>query len=261
MGLSDGVAPRPCADRRGCVSCLLCHDVASQRHRDDIWRTTPRSRIYPLGGSSRRRGQGRRGRLGGAARDKLDKLHQRGFTRCHAGPKAEARSVDVKVPLEWVWENDPEELPDDDHARCIAAGGERFVACGGQLFVLTTRPCDRPAASRGGRGAMSLSTLQMEYLGLDWPRGLAQQCWGSDSFDCGSSSGGARQSAGLALLATVAGALAAGSLDSESSPRGVGFDDLRQTQRPPGWPPRLHARRPPHPSLLPLIVGSGRDRS
>ena len=47
----------------------------------------------------------------------------------------------MKMPLEWVWENDPEELPDDDHTRCIAAPGERFLACGAQLFTLTTRPC------------------------------------------------------------------------------------------------------------------------
>ena len=82
----------------------------------------------------------------------------------------------MKVPLTWVWENDPQELPDDDHARCIAAPGERFVACGGQLFALTTRPHARLSASRR---ATSFSTLQMEYLGLDWPRGLAQQYWGS----------------------------------------------------------------------------------
>jgi hypothetical protein len=160
-------------------------------------------------------------------------------------PKAEARSVEVIVPLVWVWKNDPEELPDDDHARCIAASGERFVACGGQLFVLTTRSSALPSSSNGGRGALSSSTLQMEYRGLDWPRGLAQRHWGSDRFGCGQCGGEARQSAGLALLETVAGALAAGSTDAGSSSSGVGFDDLRQPQRPPGWPPRRHMRPPP----------------
>ena len=164
----------------------------------------------------------------------------------------------MKVPLEWVWENDPEELPDDDHARCIAAGGERFVACGGQLFALTTRPCTSRSAS--GNVASS-STLQMEYLGLDWPRGLAQQYWGGDPFESGPLGGEAKHAAGLALLATLAGALAAGSAVHSSlslSPR-VGFDDLRQPPRPPEWPPRLHARRPARPALLPLTTGRGGD--
>jgi hypothetical protein len=101
----------------------------------------------------------------------------------------------------------------------------------------------------------------MEYLGLDWPRGLAQQYWGCDPFDSGPLAGEAQQAAGLALLATVAGALAAGSAvrpGSSSSSR-VGFDDLRRPLRPPGWPPRRHARRAPRPALLPLTVGRGGD--
>ena len=73
---------------------------------------------------------------------------RRGFTRWHAGPRAEARSVKVKVPLEWVWENNPKELPDDDHARCIAAPGERFLACGAQL---PTRCDQRPKRRRRPR--------------------------------------------------------------------------------------------------------------
>lgn len=164
----------------------------------------------------------------------------------------------MKVPLTWVWENDPQELPDDDHARCIAAPGERYVACGGQLFALTTRPHARLSASRR---VTSFSTLQMEYLGLDWPRGLAQQYWGCDPFDSGPLAGEAQQAAGLALLATVAGALAAGSAvrpGSSSSSR-VGFDDLRRPLRPPGWPPRRLARGAPRPALLPLTVGRGGD--
>jgi hypothetical protein len=150
----------------------------------------------------------------------------------------------VSVPLEWVWENDPEELPDVDHARCIAARGERRIACGGQLFVLTTRACTaRPGAGSAGRRRPT-ATFRMEYVGIDWPRGLAQQFWGSRTFDCRTPSGEAAQFAGLALLETVAGALAAGSaIESGSTSSGVGFDDLRQSQRPPGWPPRSSGRR------------------
>jgi hypothetical protein len=150
----------------------------------------------------------------------------------------------VSVPLEWVWDNDPEDLPDVGHARCIAARGERLVACGGQLFMLTTRPCAPRHGAGAGRRERSMSTFRMEYIGLDWPRGLAQQYWGSRAFDCGAPSGEAAQFAGLALLETVAGALAAGSaIDSGSTSFGVGFDDRRQPQRPPSWPPHSHGRQ------------------
>ena len=167
----------------------------------------------------------------------------------------------MKVPLEWVWENDPEELPDDDHARCIAASGERFLAWGGQLFAMTTRPCTHLSQSGGARSAVSFSTLQMEYLGLDWARGLAQKYWGGDRFGSGLLGGEAQQAAGLALLATVAGALAASSAarSRHSSSSRLECDDQRQPLRPPGWPLPGDARRPRYPALLPLTVGRGGD--
>jgi len=167
----------------------------------------------------------------------------------------------VKVPLKWVWANDPEGLPDDDHARCIAAPGERILARGAQLFTLTTRPCTCFSESHGGRSAVGFSTLQMEYRGRDWARGLAQMHWGGDRFDSGPRGGKAQQAAGLALLATVAGALAAGSpvpCGSWSSARDE-RDDRRQPLRPPGWPPPGHGPRAPRPALLPLTVGRGGD--
>lgn len=167
----------------------------------------------------------------------------------------------MKVPLEWVWENDPKELPDEDHARCIAAPGERFLACGAQQFAMTTRPCTCLSTADGGRSAVSFSTLQMEYRGRDWERGLAQGSWGSDPFDSGPLGGEAQQAAGIALLATVAGALVAGSADrsgSSSSPQ-VECEGQRQPPRPAGWPPSGHARRPRRPALLPLKVGRGGD--
>jgi hypothetical protein len=160
---------------------------------------------------------------------------------------------------EWVWENDLEELPDDDHARCIAALGRRLLSCGGQLFVLTTRSDASRSAPRSARGPTPFSTLQMEYLGVDWPRGLAQQVWGSERFDDGPQGAAMRQATGRALLATVAGALAAGSMIRRgcAPPSRVGHDDFRQPARPPGWPPRLHRRRP-LPALPPSgVVGAG----
>jgi hypothetical protein len=167
----------------------------------------------------------------------------------------------VKVPLEWVWANDPKELPDDDHARCIAAPGERIIACGAQLFTLTTRPCTYLSGSDGGGSAVSFSTLQMEYLGLDWARGVAQKSWGSDPFDSGPLGGTGQQAAGLALLATLAGALGAGSAvrSASSSPARFECDGPGQPLPPAAWPPRGHAPRARRPALLPLTVGRGGD--
>jgi hypothetical protein len=163
----------------------------------------------------------------------------------------------VKIPLQWVWENDPQELPEADHARCISARGVRYVAYGGQLFALTTRPCTR-SASPSRYSTASFSTLRLEYLGLDWARGLAQQSWGCDPFESGPQCGEAQQAAGLALLATVAGALAASSSACVASSSSLDeFDDRRRPQRPPGWPPRGRTPRPRPPALLPFTVGCG----
>jgi hypothetical protein len=115
----------------------------------------------------------------------------------------------MRVPLEWLWQNDPERLPDDDHARCIAAPGERVLVRLEQVFKLTTRPCSYLAASNGARSTVSFSTLRLEYAGSDWTRGLVTKVWSSDPFDSGPFGSEAQQYAGRSLLATVAGALAA----------------------------------------------------
>ena len=163
----------------------------------------------------------------------------------------------MKVPLQWVWENDPDDLPDDDHARCISARGERYVACGGQLFALTTRTCARLSASPPACSTATFSILRMEYLGLDWARGLAQQSWDCDPFESGPSFGEAQRAAGLALLATIADALAASSsVHVESSSSLDEFDDRRRPQPTPGWLSRGRTPRPRPPALLPLTVGS-----
>lgn len=167
----------------------------------------------------------------------------------------------MKVPRQWVWANDPQELPDDDHARCIAAPGERLLAFGPHLFTLTTRPCLCLSEAHGGRSAVSFSTLQMEYRGRDWARGLAQRSWGSDRFDSGSRGGEAQQAAGLALLVTLEGALAAGVVvrRRSSAPVHIEGDAPRQSLRQAPGRPSGHAPRPPRPALLPLAVGCGGD--
>lgn len=168
----------------------------------------------------------------------------------------------MEPPHQWVWENDPEGLPDDGHARCIAAPGERMLVYGAQPFVLTTRPCLHLSESDDARTAASFATLHLEYHGLDWPRGLAQKSWGSERFDSGSRGDRAQQAAGLALLATVEGALAAGVLvhrrtsapvhgESGAAGRSAGRDE----EHPSG-----HAPRRPRPALLPLRVGRGGAR-
>jgi hypothetical protein len=164
----------------------------------------------------------------------------------------------VKIPVHWVWENDPDDLPDVDHARCISARGERFVAYGGQLFALTTRLCARVSAPSTGNSTATFSTLQMEYLGLDWARGLAQQSWDCDPFESRPSGGEAQQAAGVVLLATIADALAASpSARVESSSSLDEFDDRRRPQPMPGLLARGRTPRPRRPALLPLTVGCG----
>ena len=166
----------------------------------------------------------------------------------------------MHVPLQWVWENDPDDLPDDDHARCISACGERYVAFGGQLFALTTRPCVGLSTSPSAYSTASFSTLRMEYLGLDWEHGLARQFWGCDPFESRPLGGEAQQAAGVALLATVAGALArSASVHAESSSSLDESDDRRRSLRPPQSRSRGRAPRPRQPALLPLTVCRGGD--
>jgi hypothetical protein len=169
----------------------------------------------------------------------------------------------VNVPLRWVWANDPEELPDDDHARCIAAPGERVLARGSHLFTLTTRPCLHLSESHARRATGAFSTLQIEYRGVAWARGIAQQSWGSDRFDSWSRGGEAQHAAGLALFATMEGALAADSAEARTtttmSSTPVAGDFPGKSLTSLGSRPSGHARRAPRPSLLPLRVGRTAD--
>jgi hypothetical protein len=109
--------------------------------------------------------------------------------------------------LEWVWHNDPEGLPDSDHARCIAATGERSLVYGAHLFKLTTVPSISPTAPDSRGKAMSFSTLRLTYAGIGWAQGSATGFWSSDPFDNARHGRDARQTAGIALLATVAGVI------------------------------------------------------
>jgi hypothetical protein len=113
----------------------------------------------------------------------------------------------MKVRTEWIWRNDPEERPDLDHSRCIAASGERVLDYGPQLFKLTTVPCSYLSESDAAHSELSFSKLRLEYTGIGWTRGHDIRFWGSQPFDSGPLGDDARRAAGLALMSTVAGAL------------------------------------------------------
>jgi hypothetical protein len=121
----------------------------------------------------------------------------------------------MKVRTEWVWRNDPEQRPDPDHSRCIAATGVRVVDYGPQLFRLTTEPCSYLSESDAAHSSLSFSKLRLEYAGFGWERGRQIGSWGSQPFDAGPFGDDARTAAGLALMSTVAGAL-----DHPVGPRG-----------------------------------------
>jgi hypothetical protein len=84
--------------------------------------------------------------------------------------------------------------------------------------------------------------------------------WGCDPFESGPSGGESQQAAGLALLATIADALAASSsVRVESSSSLDEFDDRRRPRPAPGLSARGRTPRPRRPALLPLTVGRGGD--
>jgi hypothetical protein len=112
-----------------------------------------------------------------------------------------------KERTEWVWRNDPEQRPDLDHSRCIAAPGERIVHYGPQLFKMTTVPCSYLSESDAAHSSLSFSKLRLEYTGIGWERGRQIGTWGSQPFDAGPFGEDARLAAGQALMSTVAGAL------------------------------------------------------
>lgn len=109
----------------------------------------------------------------------------------------------------WSWQNDPEGLPDDDHARCITATGVRKLDYRGRTFEMTTVACVRQAASSRGPGTDSRELLQMECISNDPAHDLIARYWRSQRFDSRSLGGVAQYAAGLDLLETVATELAA----------------------------------------------------
>ena len=103
----------------------------------------------------------------------------------------------------WHWRNDPRGLPDDDHARCIAAPGVRELLYRGRLFAMTTVACPRVPKSGTVPVSWSRALLQVEHVGDTAPRGLFARYWRSQPFDSRSLGGVAQYAAGLNLLAAV----------------------------------------------------------
>jgi hypothetical protein len=110
---------------------------------------------------------------------------------------------------QWVWRSDHEGLPDPDHARCIAATGERSLVYGPHLFKLTTRPSIGPTTRDADGAIVKLSTLRLTYVGVGWAHGLATGFWSSEPFDSSLRGRPAQHAAGVALLATVAAEISA----------------------------------------------------
>jgi hypothetical protein len=110
----------------------------------------------------------------------------------------------------WHWRNDPERLPDDDHARCIAAPDDRVLVFGRHAFRLTTNTAGRHFSRPDGASRPGCPTfLMMEYLGVGWSPGSVARFWRSTPFDGGPLGKDAQYAAGLALMETVAVELAA----------------------------------------------------
>jgi hypothetical protein len=110
--------------------------------------------------------------------------------------------------MQWQWRNDPDGLPDDDHARCIAAPGMRLLVYGTHLFKLTTLAGSHIHEPAGACVSRPRSALQMEYAGFGWANGSIARTWRSKPFDSGPLGTRAQHAAGLALMATVVIAMA-----------------------------------------------------
>ena len=109
----------------------------------------------------------------------------------------------------WHWQNDPEGLPDEDHARCITAPGVRKLRYGGRTFEMKTVACASVPASARVPATRSRAFLQMERVGSDPAPDLVVRYWRSQPFESQSLGGVAQYAAGLDLLATVTTELAA----------------------------------------------------
>jgi hypothetical protein len=109
----------------------------------------------------------------------------------------------------WRWQNDPQGLPDEDHARCITAPGVRELRYGGRTFEMTTVAYASVPASARGPASRSRAFLQMEHVGSDLAQDFVARYWRSQPFDDPSLGGVAQYAAGLDLLATVATELVA----------------------------------------------------
>jgi hypothetical protein len=109
----------------------------------------------------------------------------------------------------WYWQNDPDGLADDDHARCIAAPGVRELLYRGRLFEMTTVACSGVPSSVGALVSESRELLQMEHVSGGLAHGLVARYWRSRPFDGRSLGGVAQYAAGLDLLEAVATELAA----------------------------------------------------
>ena len=116
--------------------------------------------------------------------------------------------------MDWRWTNDPRGAPDEDHARCIAASGERVLEACGHSFVLTTHACPPGTALDDGRTPLACWQLHLDCteLGCAWSSSAASLSWRSVPFISSSASSATAREAGRRLLEAAGADLAAAAL-------------------------------------------------
>lgn len=86
--------------------------------------------------------------------------------------------------MEWQWTTDPLGEPDEGHARCIAAPGERILEYGGHAFVLTTHACAPGTVLDDGRTPIACYRLHLDCteLGCAFSSAATSLEWRSAAF-------------------------------------------------------------------------------
>jgi hypothetical protein len=107
--------------------------------------------------------------------------------------------------MEWRWIDDPQDEPDEDYSRCIAAPGTRVLEYCSHSFVLTTRACAPGTALEDGRTPIACWRLHLDCteLGCSRSSGAATLSWTSEPFISPSAFSTTAREAGRRLFAVA----------------------------------------------------------